>query len=150
YLGSLLSLSIIVFVPAMIGLSLALVFTQGVQMLLVFPLLAAFLLVVTALTYQFQGWLASLMANPRRRRTVIVVATMLLMVVVNLPNLINILRPWGDVERPRSAANEELAELDRARAQGRLDEHTYEEKRDAIQKKMKEEEEESDRQLLES
>ena len=41
----------------------------------VLPLLAAFLLMVTALTYQFQGWLASLMSNPRRRRTVIVAAT---------------------------------------------------------------------------
>ena len=47
--------------------------TKGILLLPVLPALAAFLLMVTALTYQFQGWLASLMSNPRRRRTVIVV-----------------------------------------------------------------------------
>ena len=31
--------------------------------------LAAFVFALTALTYQFQGWLAALMSNPRRRRT---------------------------------------------------------------------------------
>ena len=44
---------------------------------------------VTALTYQFQGWLASLMSNPRRRRTVIVVTTMVFVLLVQLPNLVN-------------------------------------------------------------
>ena len=43
-------------------------------MLLLLPLLAAFLLMVTGITHQFRGWLASLMVNPRRRRTVIGVA----------------------------------------------------------------------------
>ena len=38
------------------------------KQLLLFPLLASFLLTVSALTYQFQGWLAALMSNPRRRR----------------------------------------------------------------------------------
>ena len=55
YLSSLLRLSLIVFVPAMTGLGLGLVFSWGPVMLLVFPLLAGFLLMVTALTYQFQG-----------------------------------------------------------------------------------------------
>ena len=73
YLSSLLRLSLIVFVPVMLGFSLALVWTKGISLLPVLPALAAFLLMVTALTYQFQGWLASLMSNPRRRRTVIVV-----------------------------------------------------------------------------
>ncbi len=60
----------------MFGFALALVLTsRGSLLLRVLPLLAAFLLMVTALTYQFQGWLASLMSNPRRRRTVIVMIT---------------------------------------------------------------------------
>jgi hypothetical protein len=72
YLGSLVSVSLVVFFPAMIGLCIALVAAKGPAMLLVFPLLASFLLLVTAITYQFQGWLAALMVNPRRRRTIIV------------------------------------------------------------------------------
>ena len=36
------------------------------------PVMAAFLFALTAITYQFQGWLASMMSNPRKRRTVIV------------------------------------------------------------------------------
>ena len=60
----------------MLGLALALAVVQGpAACCSALPLLAAFLLAVTALTYQFQGWLASLMTNPRRRRTVIVVVT---------------------------------------------------------------------------
>ena len=55
--------------------ALALVVVKGIAMLPVLLLVAAFLLMVTALTYQFQGWLAALMSNPRRRRTVIMVAT---------------------------------------------------------------------------
>ncbi len=70
YLGSLASLTLVILLPGMIGLSIALVTAKGPAMLAVFPLLAGFLLMVTALTYQFQGWLASLMANPRRRRTI--------------------------------------------------------------------------------
>ena len=74
YLSSLFSLTLIVFVPAMIGLiARAGRSPMGPAMLLALPLLAAFVLAVTAVTYQFQGWLASLMTNPRRRRTVIVV-----------------------------------------------------------------------------
>ncbi len=57
YLGSLVRLSLIVFIPVMAGFSLALVVTKGWSMLLVVPSVAAFLLMVTALTYQFQGWL---------------------------------------------------------------------------------------------
>ena len=52
------------FVPAMLGLWLGLLISKGWAMLLLLPLLASFLLMVTALTYQFQGWLASLMSNP--------------------------------------------------------------------------------------
>src|SRR5581483_8318275 len=75
YLSSLLSLTLIVFVPALLAFTLGLALGRGPLMLLLLPLLAAFFLAVTALTYQFQGWLAALMSNPRRRRNVIVLAT---------------------------------------------------------------------------
>ena len=88
YLSSLVNFSLIVFLPGMAALSLGLVFGRGPAMLLLLPLLAAFFLMVTGLTYQFQGWLAALMVNPRRRRTVIVLVTMAFVLVFQLPNLI--------------------------------------------------------------
>lgn len=120
YLSSLLRLSLIVFVPVLLGLSLALVWTRGLLLLPVLPALAAFLLMVTALTYQFQGWLASLMSNPRRRRTVIVAMTMAFVLFAQLPNLMNWFAPWGahrQADRSRVLVDE-LAKLDRAARAG--------------------------------
>jgi hypothetical protein len=89
FFSSLLRFSLVMFVPLMSGYALALVFAKGWPLLPVFPLLAAFLLMITALTYQLQGWLGALMSNPRRRRTVIVVATGVFVLVCQLPNLVN-------------------------------------------------------------
>jgi hypothetical protein len=94
YLSSLISVNMGLFAPAMAGLALGLVVSRGPSMILLFPLTAAFLLMVTALTYQFQGWLAALMVNPRRRRTVIVLVTGSFILLFQLPNLINIVQPW--------------------------------------------------------
>jgi ABC-2 type transport system permease protein len=98
YLSSLVRLSLIIFMPIMFGLGLGLIFAKGLMLLSVLPLTAAFLLMVTALTYQFQGWLASLMSNPRRRRTVVVGATAFFILVFQLPNLLNVVRPWAGRE----------------------------------------------------
>src|SRR5262249_43098155 len=51
YVSSLFCLSLVLFVPAMTGLILGQTIARGPQMLLAFPLLAAFILAVTALTY---------------------------------------------------------------------------------------------------
>ncbi len=115
YLSSLLRLSLIVFGPVMLAFSLALVWTRGIIFLPVFPALAAFFLMVTGLTYQFQGWLASLMSNPRRRRTVVVITTTVFVLVFQLPNLINFIGPWrpaNRVERSKSLT-EAMAKLER-------------------------------------
>ena len=100
-------LSLIIFLPVMLAFALALVIVKGVSMLLVLPLLAAFVLMVTAVTYQFQGWLALLMSNPRRRRTVIMVTTLTFVLIVQLPNLLNFMatvgaRPADDSGKERS------------------------------------------------
>ena len=68
YVGSISSAGAFIFLPMMIGLAIGLVFSKGLAMILLFPLIAAFALMVTALTHQFRGWLASLMVNQRRRR----------------------------------------------------------------------------------
>jgi ABC-2 type transport system permease protein len=99
YFSSLPSLSLLWFLSAMLGLSLGLIFSRGVAMLWLLPMLAAFVLTVTALTYQFQGWLAALMTNPRRRRTIIVTATMIFILVAQVPNLVNVLFQWQNQPR---------------------------------------------------
>ena len=111
YLSSLFSLTLIVFVPGMIGLILGLTISHGPLMLLELPLLAAALFALTAVTYQFQGWLASLMANPRRRRTIIVLVTVTFILIAQAPQLINIARPWerlGDANARRLERQNEL------------------------------------------
>jgi ABC-2 type transport system permease protein len=117
YVSSLLSFNLIVFLPAMAGLTLSLVLAKGPTMLLGWPLLAAFLFMVTALTYQFQGWLASLMANKRRRRTVLVLVTAAFVLIFQVPNLINLIQPWKGREDDNSAARLAEAKADLLRSQ---------------------------------
>jgi hypothetical protein len=89
YLSSLVSFNLLLFVPAAVGLALGQSFGIGALSLVLLPLLAAFLLAVTALTYQFQGWLAGLMTNPRRRRTVVVVVMMAFVLIAQAPSLVS-------------------------------------------------------------
>lgn len=131
YLSSFFSMSLIVFVPAMVALSLGVLFTWGPSMLVVLPLLAAFIVMVTALTYQFQGWLASLITNPRRRRTVIVMVTMGVILMGQVPNLVNIIfiRSWANTEDPAiTEFNDRQEKLGAARNAGEIDEQVYKER----------------------
>jgi hypothetical protein len=88
-------------------------------MLLLIPLVAAFLLMITALTHQFQGWLASLMVNRRRRRTMIGLVTMTFVLVAQLPNLLNMYAHRGSDERYTRLADER-EQLDRAVREQRI------------------------------
>ncbi len=85
--------SVIVFVPAMIGLSVGLVFSHGALMLFLTPLVLTTVFMVSAWTYCLRGWLAAMMSNPRRRRTVITFITLAFILVAQAPNLyFNVLR----------------------------------------------------------
>lgn len=95
YVSSLASMILALFVAAVAGLILGQAFGLGPAILLAVPPVLAFLFALTAMTYQFQGWLAVLMANPRRRRTIIVFATFGFIALVQLPNLFNLLGFWG-------------------------------------------------------
>jgi hypothetical protein len=125
YLSSLLSLTLLVFMPGAIGLVLGQTIAHGPVMLLALPLLAAFVLAITGLTYQFQGWLATLMANPRRRRTVIVMITMGFILIAQLPNLINVARPWEDAAKPWEVQQERQKEISRAFLAKEIDNAEY-------------------------
>jgi len=123
YLSSLLRVSLIVFGPLMLGFCLALIVAKGILLLPVLPLLAAFLLMITALTYQFQGWLGALMENPRRRRTVVMAATVILVLAFQLPNLLDRLEPGTQPPQVDQNAlmRQELARLKRARQSRQID-----------------------------
>ncbi len=93
YLASHLTLSIILFLPAMLGLSLGLLLGRSLYMILMFPLVLGFIFMITAWTYCLRGWLVTLMVNKRRRRAVIAGITFVFILVFQLPNLLgNILR----------------------------------------------------------
>ncbi len=117
YLSSLFSFTMLLFLPSMVALALGLTAARGPAGLLALPALAAFLLMVTALTYQFQGWLASLMVNKRRRRTVIVLVTGAFILLCQMPNMVNFYFQGSNASKQPSAAiaerNAQLADLDR-------------------------------------
>ncbi len=158
YLSSLLSMNLVVFLPAVLGLILGLVFSRGPAMLLLLPLAAAFFLMVTALTHQFQGWLATLMTNPRRRRTVVVAVTMVFILLVQLPNLLNLVysgKMQAEHERrtrqtvpvpersPRQA--DEIAELQRSFQKGKIDLPTFQRRLQRLQEMDRENQAQVDR-----
>lgn len=90
FLSSLASFGVIMFLPGMIGLSIASVVTHGPAMIGLFPLVLTFMLLVTGVTYQLRGWLATLMVNKRRRRTIIMFITAGVILVTQIPTLINV------------------------------------------------------------
>lgn len=126
YLSSLMRVSLLLFGPVMSGYAIALIWVQGWRQVPVLFALAAFLLMISALTYQFQGWLASLLSNPRRRRMIIMSITLGFVLLCQLPNLVNVWSPWSN---PRDPATERFIEsskkLDAEYSSGRLDRIEY-------------------------
>lgn len=119
YASSLLSLTVLLFLPGMLGLCFASTLHFGFGSLVVFPLLFSFLLMVTALSYQLRGWLARLMENKRTRGTVIAITTTFFILIFQVPNLINMrsMRSSKSDHLSRwSAHDERLADL-----KGKLD-----------------------------
>jgi len=87
YLASHLTLSVVILVPAMVGLAGGLAISRGPALLLLAPLALSMVFMVTAWTYCLRGWLATLMSNPRRRRTVIMGITFGFILLAQGPNL---------------------------------------------------------------
>ncbi len=120
YLSSLGSLALVVFVPGMVGLIVGTAVTRGPLVLLELPLLAAGVFALTAVTYQFQGWLATLMADKRRRRTIIVLLTGGFILLAQAPSLINVFRPWEAATEPVTRRGERTVEVGKAQAAGEI------------------------------
>jgi ABC-type multidrug transport system permease subunit len=106
YLVSHFSLSIVLMVPAMLGLGLGLTIARGPEMILLIPLALSMVFMVTAWTYCLRGWLSALMTNPRRRRTVIMGITLAFILLAQAPNLyFNVLQKHNS--RDKSMTTEE-------------------------------------------
>ena len=105
YLSSFVSFSVGIFLPAMLGLCIAMSIVLGPALLVSIPLVLAFFGMVTALTYQLRGWLARLMEDKRRGRTVLAALTIGFVLVLQAPNLINLTREESSrAERQRLRA----------------------------------------------
>lgn len=106
YVASLMAISVVIYVPAAIGLSLGLAYSRGPRMLLMIPLALSMVFMVSALTYLLRGWLATLMSNPRRRRTIIMALTMAFIFIFQAPNIyFNVIK--RDERRERRAESRE-------------------------------------------
>ena len=118
YTSSLLSFTILLLLPAMLGLCVASVVYFGGHSIVVFALLAAFLLMVTGVSYQLRGWLARLMENKRTRGTVIAVTTIIFVLIMQLPQLVS-MRAIETGEGPRQRLATHTAEFEQLKV--RLD-----------------------------
>lgn len=87
YLASYVTLSIITFLPGLMGLSIGLAWGDRWTMIALLPLVFAFLFMVTAWTYYLRGWLVMLMKNPRRYRAIVAGATLAFILLTQLPSL---------------------------------------------------------------
>jgi hypothetical protein len=109
YLVSHLALSIILCVPAMLGLAIGLVIARGWEMSLLIPLALSMVFMVTAWTYCLRGWLAAMMTNPRRRRAIIMGITLMFILLGQAPNLyFNVIQHHGPRQNQQSVTYEEI------------------------------------------
>ena len=129
YIGSSIGLSLILFLPAMMGLSMGLTVSRGPAMLSLFPLVVSFFLMITAVTYQFRGWLAGMMTNPRRRRTVIAVVSLAFILALQLPNILTNFNPgFREQHQASQQTSKEIDLLDKNLADGQITETEYDKK----------------------
>lgn len=87
FIASHVTPSVILIVPALIGIAAGLTASRGAWMLLLLPLLLGFFFMISAWTYCLRGWLAALMINPRRRRAIVIGITTAFVLIGQLPNL---------------------------------------------------------------
>jgi hypothetical protein len=117
FAASHLAVSVLLFVPAALGLAIGLAISRGPVMLLMAPLALGMVFMVTAWTYCLRGWIATLMSNPRRRRAVIMGLTTAFIVIAQAPNIyFNLIQrsdpPAGDTREQRAERRaRESAEL---------------------------------------
>ena len=90
-------------IPGIVGLAVGLVVSRSGMMALLLPLALGMVFMVSAWTYCLRGWLAAMIANPRKRRslTVILFVTMLLLILATGWYFTRF-RPAGDMASHRA------------------------------------------------
>lgn len=139
YFSSWLSLSLVLFLSSTLGLSIALVFTKGPAMLVLFPLVISFVLMVTAVTHQFREWLNLLMVNKRRRRAIIMAVTASFILLAQLPNLINVFARRNARDQGPDPRSQVMADLQTRLNSGVINSQQYTEELAAWENKRAEE-----------
>ncbi|MCY2979911.1 MAG: ABC transporter permease [Planctomycetota bacterium] len=88
YLSALASILFLCLSSFSFGFIFGSCFSVGPTALLIaFPFIL-FLLAITSLTYQLQGWLAAIMSNPRRRQLVMFIIPVVIVTVVQIPTFV--------------------------------------------------------------
>ncbi|MFC1759373.1 hypothetical protein ACFL2H_11510 [Planctomycetota bacterium] len=90
FASSFVCVTMLVFLPLMLGLAIAHVIVFGPTMLLLFPLLGSLLLLLTSATYQLRGWLALMMEDKRRAKNIAVLSVLVIIGLSQLPQAFSI------------------------------------------------------------
>lgn len=85
YFSSLGSTVFLMAAGGFLGLVIGSLFSVGPKAILFFFPMFAFLFAMTAITYWLQGWIAGLMANPRKRQTIIVMIPIAIILITQVP-----------------------------------------------------------------
>ncbi len=138
YLTSLVTISVLGFVPTALGLGLAFAIVHGPRMLLQIPAALALVFMISSLSYLFRTWLGALMQNERKRRTVVVMMTLGIIVMAQVPNLL--IQTSPDLDGPlRERYQADTAALEEKLKKGELDGESYKVAVDALGVKLVEE-----------
>jgi hypothetical protein len=88
YAASHVGMSIVLFLPAMVGIAVGAAAALGPAQLVVALPALALVFCTTAWTYCFQGWIAAWMTNPRRRRFVVMGLGLAVVLAGHVPNVL--------------------------------------------------------------
>ncbi len=85
YLSSLINVTFLSLCALGFGFIFGSCFSLGTKALWIPIPFVFFLIAITALTYQVQGWLAALMSNPRRRQMIVIIVPLIFVFLSQIP-----------------------------------------------------------------
>lgn len=85
YLSSLFNFPFLCMLTLCLGLIAGSVLSVGIHAVILLLPCTAFLFALTALTYQLQGWLSTMMTSPRKRRFVMIIIPFVIIVLIQIP-----------------------------------------------------------------
>ncbi len=126
YFASWFNLTLVFFVPSALALSIVVGLRYGGWLWLTPFLTVAFFFMITAITWQFRGWMTSLMRNPRRRSLLVALGTTALIIVLMLPaGLDRLLSDKDDGPSPRKQLRLQRQQLEANLAAENIDDEEF-------------------------